>query len=204
VNFGAPRCPTLLYVPLPVFRGCTPFAGLGREYLRIFPDLVCGLAGEADICDKTVDFCGPTRVFYYRAVLTVSDVIMTLPPSSRLRDLLSERPTKKMGQVRAAWPYIQADLQSGHSLKAVWQRLRADGVDIHYNHFSEYVCRLRRRGGSVTPGSESAPPQAEKELLVTPPLGSSVKHDPAANLRERLDRPTGFVYRGTGRKDDLV
>jgi hypothetical protein len=127
-----------------------------------------------------------------------------LPPSSSLRNLLNERPATKMGQVRAAWPYIQAALQAGHSLKAVWERLRADGVNIHYNRLSEYVCRLQRRGVSLPAGSESAPPRAEKETPIRTRSGSPVNGEPAANLRERLDRPTGFAYRGTGSKEDLV
>ena len=160
----------------------------------------------ADNCDRTVDFCGGTRVYYYRTVLTVfNETIMTgPPPSPNLRDLLNERPATKMGQVRVAWPYILAALQAGHSLKAVWERLRADGVNIHYNRLSEYVCRLQRRGVSIPAESESAPPRAEKETPIRPRPSSPVKNDPAANLRERLDRPTGFAYRGTGRKEDLV
>ena len=127
-----------------------------------------------------------------------------LPPPPGLRALLNERPATKMGQVQAAWPYIQAALQAGHSLKAVWERLRTDGLDIHYNRLSEYVCRLRRRGVRVTARSESAAPQAGKEALLAARSVSNVKDDPAANLRDRLDRPTGFAYRGTGRKEDLV
>ena len=127
-----------------------------------------------------------------------------LPPPPGLRALLNERPATKMGQVQAAWPYIQAALQAGHSLKAVWERLRADGLDIHYNRLSEYVCRLRRRGVRATAGSEPAAPQAGKVALVRAQPISNVKDAPAANLRDRLDRPTGFAYRGTGRKEDLV
>src|SRR5688500_2718144 len=109
---------------------------------------------------------------------------MTLapPPTSSLRGLLSERPTTKMGQIRAVWPHIQAALRAGHTLKAVWERLRADGVDIHYNRLSEYVGRLQRGGSSCSAGLVPAPPQAEKDIAVLPsPPGPKVAHDPAAN-----------------------
>src|SRR5688572_3227535 len=95
---------------------------------------------------------------------------MAVPPMlPNFRDLLSERPTTKMGQVRAAWPHIQAALHAGHTLKAVWERLRADGVDIHYNRLSEYLGRLQGRGASRTSGSASAPPQAEKGISAVQP-----------------------------------
>jgi hypothetical protein len=130
---------------------------------------------------------------------------MVIPPFlPQLRELLNQRPATKMGQIRAAWPHIREALQAGHTLKAVWERLRADGVDIGYNRLSEYIGRLERRAAGSTTGSVPAPPQAEKDPGATPRPVPPTKNDPAANLRERLDRPTGFAYRGTGRKEDLV
>jgi hypothetical protein len=131
---------------------------------------------------------------------------MVIPPFlPQLRELLKQRPATKMGQIRAAWPHIREALQAGHTLKAVWERLRADGVDIGYNRLSEYIGRLERRAACSTTGPVPAPPQAEKENPGAAPRPvSPTKNDPAANLRERLDRSTGFAYRGTGRKEDLV
>jgi Family of unknown function (DUF5338) len=130
-------------------------------------------------------------------------VLPSLLPN--LRGLLSERPTTKMGQVRAAWPHIQEALQAGHTLKAVWERLRADGMDIHYNRLSEYIGRLERRGAYCMTGSAPAQPQAGKDTpALSPRSVPGAQDDPAANLRERLDRSAGFVYRGTGKKEDLV
>ena len=131
---------------------------------------------------------------------------MPLPPAlPHLRELLNDRPGTKMGQVTAAWPHIREALQAGHTLKAVWVRLRADGVDIQYNRLSEYIGRIQRRGEERTTASAPAPPQAGKRKRVSPPFSASrAKDDPTANLRERLDRSTGFAYRGTGKKEDLV
>jgi hypothetical protein len=131
---------------------------------------------------------------------------MALPPFlPHLRQLLNERPATKMGQIRAAWPSIREALQAGHTVKAVWERLRADGMDIGYNCLSEYIGRIERRGVHGTTALVPAPPQAGKEKPpVTLVSASLARDDPAANLRERLDRSTGFAYRGTGRKEDLV
>jgi hypothetical protein len=110
-----------------------------------------------------------------------------------------------MGQVRAAWPHIREALHAGHTLKAVWERLQADGLDIRYNRLSEYIGRIQRRGAHRKTTSAPAPPQAGKEKPVSQLLSASrAKDDPAANLRDRLDRSTGFAYRGTGKKEDLV
>ena len=47
---------------------------------------------------------------------------------ARLRDLSSEKPTTQMGQLRWAWPEIQAALAAGHTLRRVHQRLECDGL----------------------------------------------------------------------------
>lgn len=122
-----------------------------------------------------------------------------------LRQLLNERPSTKMGQIRAAWPDIHEALQAGHTLKAIWERLQADGLDIGYNRLSEYIGRIQRRRPRRTAASAPAPPRAAKEKPASEPVSASCAEvDPAANLRERLDRSTRFAYGGTGKKEDLV
>src|ERR1043165_8856491 len=108
------------------------------------------------------------RVFYYRAVISVFD--MSVPSEMpQLRGLLNERPKTKMGQIKAVWPQIEQALRAGHTLRAVWERLQGDGIQIHYNRLSEYVCRLRRREHAATTTAGPAPPQAEKGNAVNAP-----------------------------------
>lgn len=127
-----------------------------------------------------------------------------MPELPNLVGLLGERPATKMGQVRAAWSQIQAALRAGHTLKAIWQRLRADGVNIHYNRFCECVGRLQRAPISKKE-PRSAPHQTETAGLVSQAQTSRHETDDlAANLRDRLDRSTGFSYPGTRKKEDLV
>ncbi|TAN00329.1 MAG: hypothetical protein EPN40_04065, partial [Rhodanobacteraceae bacterium] len=119
---------------------------------------------------------------------------MSVPPDMpQLRDLLKERPRTKMGQIKAVWPQIEQALRAGHTLKAVWERLQSDGIQIHYNRLSEYVGRLRRREHATTTTAGPAPPPAEKGNAVDAPQldQRGEERDPAANLRERLGRPTG-------------
>src|ERR1044071_10256187 len=97
-------------------------------------------------------------VFYYRAVITVPN--MNAPRDMpQLRGLLKELPSTKMGQIKAVWPEIDQALRAGHTLKAVWERLQSDGIQIHYNRLSEYVGRIRRRENAATT-TVPAPPQA--------------------------------------------
>jgi hypothetical protein len=136
---------------------------------------------------------------------------VTRSPLPHLAALNYERPRSKMGQVRWAWPEIKAALETGHTLKAVWERLRADGIDVAYNRLSEYIGRIRRRESrhsSVVPTSgtaaETAGNGSANTRTVTISNGGAVTWDPAANLRERLGKTTGFDFRGTGRREDLI
>lgn len=125
-------------------------------------------------------------------------------PLVNLKSLLDESPTTKIGQVRAAWPQIHAAVVAGHRLKTIWKRLREDGVDIQYDSFCEYVRRLRQTPISET-DTQSATALQEKEGVVSQrQLRRFGTDDPAANLRDRLDRSTGFAYRGTRKREDLV
>jgi hypothetical protein len=111
-----------------------------------------------------------------------------------------------------AWPEIKAALETGHSLKTIWERLQADGMEIRYNRLSEYVARLRRgtqrgQGGAVSVRPTAA--QAGENQRATPAklnatAGGTVPWDPAANLIDRLGGTTGFAFEGTGRKEDLI
>ena len=137
--------------------------------------------------EKSVDsggLVGYSDTVRYSSHLSTENKADALPHLEALR---AERPQTKIGQVRWAWPEIRAALATGHSLKCVWQRLRADGIDIQYKRLSEYIGRLER---------EAKNPQSRP----TAPLPS----DPAANLHGRLGRVHGFDYGGTGKKEDLI
>src|SRR5262245_24075796 len=68
VTFEALPCPTLLYVPLPLFPGAVRFLVIPADicgYLRIFASfLMYRWPAQADICDRSVDFCGGSRIVY--------------------------------------------------------------------------------------------------------------------------------------------
>jgi hypothetical protein len=116
-----------------------------------------------------------------------------------LRNLTAERPTTKMGQVRWAWPEIQAALTAGHTLQLIHRRLNESGIDIGYRTLSLYIGRLQRKQGRLP--IVTAPPQAGKTSstlgLRSPEMVSeNVGADPFANIRTQREkkRREGFEY----------
>jgi hypothetical protein len=111
-----------------------------------------------------------------------------------------------------AWPEIKAALEAGHSLKTVWERLQADGIEIRYNRLSEYVARLRRchlvpeTAASVhtTATPYVGKNQSASQVTLNDKATGQVPGDPAANLRDRLGGTRGFDFGGTGKKEDLI
>jgi hypothetical protein len=127
-----------------------------------------------------------------------------------LTALAGELPEQKMRQVLRAWPGIEEALAAGHSLKTICRRLVADGLSVDYNTLRACVSRIRRLGrlrDKQSPRSSPAaasPPAKGLLTAVAPAAVLPWSDDPAANLRERLSRQTGFQFTGTGRKEDLI
>jgi hypothetical protein len=124
---------------------------------------------------------------------------------THLRNLSAERPTTKMGQVRWAWPEIQAALAAGHTLQLVHQRLNEVGIGISYRTLSLYLGRLQRQGASKRMHGGTAGPELEKGEPARPrsTLQSEAvrafgqpAHDPFANIRRERDKKkdAGFEY----------
>jgi hypothetical protein len=111
---------------------------------------------------------------------------------SPIRDLRSEKPVTKAGQLRRAWADIKAAIDAGHSLKTVAERLRDCGIDVRYRALTVYVSRLRREDSS---GRLPAAAQAE-----TAAAGRKRKprpaepFDPLRNVKEREANRPGFQF----------
>ena len=73
----------------------------------------------------------------------------------KLKTLRDEEPARLISKIRLVWPEIRAALGRGHTLKRIHLVLEQNGIAIHYQVLSRYVCRLRREeAGRV---SETAP-----------------------------------------------
>jgi len=111
---------------------------------------------------------------------------------SPIRDLRSEKPVTKAGQIRRAWADIKAAIDAGHSLKTVAERLRDCGIDVRYRALTVYVSRLRREDSS---GRLPAPTQAKTAAAgrKRKPVPADV-FDPLRNVKEREENRPGFQF----------
>ena len=106
-----------------------------------------------------------------------------------LQRLAAEKPATKMGQIRWAWPEIQAALGAGHTLQSVHQRLAESGIEIEYKTLSLYIGRLERREGRRNQTAGTAAHERENvssQSLTGGPIGETV--DPFANIRNERDK----------------
>jgi spermidine synthase len=122
---------------------------------------------------------------------------------TRLQNLSAERPTTQMGQVRWAWPSIQAALAAGHTLQLVHKRLNEAGIAIGYRTLSLYIGRLEREQAMGRTHDVTAARHEEKTTspgLSRPQVGvasgEQSARDPFANIRREREkkRNTGFAY----------
>ena len=109
---------------------------------------------------------------------------------------LREKPRTKAGQVRQAWPQIRELLDSGHSLKDIWQWLIEAGLEIGYARLSDYVCQLRRREKAAT-----------STIIPVPAVDAPVQSEaskPLAQFLEREKRKAGFAFDPDRKPEDLI
>lgn len=119
--------------------------------------------------------------------------IVTDQIKSAIRALTAETPRSKTGLLRSLLPEIEDALAAGHKLKAVWEKLTANGVQITYTQFCLYLKRVRSTalGHRKKSGSQVKRMDAEE-------------FDPLHNVRRRETARPGFHYRGTEDLSELV
>ena len=110
----------------------------------------------------------------------------------RLRSLPAERPATKMGQVRWAWPEIQAARAAGHTLQRVHQRLKDAGIEIGYRTLSLYIGRLsreyqcgRRYSGAAALQARNEKSQAVCSLVRPPQMARAVSASNTSSPAQR-------------------
>lgn len=108
---------------------------------------------------------------------------------TRLAGLRETKPPKKAAQIRALWPEIKLALDEGHSLKAVYDCLQADGIIISVQTLGSYITRMRRKSAPalrLTPAIDNKPGAETKDAgRVGHPAESDREKpfDPLANIR---------------------
>jgi hypothetical protein len=115
-----------------------------------------------------------------------------------LDKLAGSSPKRKAALIRTLLPGIEAALQSGQSLKDIWEVLGNDGLQMSYRVFHITVSRARKvnKQTAATNWEKKDKPfeaQGLSEIKVEAVEG----RDPFANLKRLEENRPGFHWRGT-------
>jgi hypothetical protein len=106
-------------------------------------------------------------------------------------------PETKSALIRSLLPRIEAALNSGQRLKAIWKALRKEGLQITYRGFHMTVSRARkmRKPTAGSRGKQDSSPAAPG--LQETKVDTAEERDPFANLKLLEQNRPGFHWRGT-------
>ena len=124
---------------------------------------------------------------------------------SALQKLLQEAPESKAGLVTWLWPEISYALGRGHGVKAIWERLHANGVEMKYNEFRSYVSRMKKKNPQSEKRRDAMPVPTIPANRTQQPAALSSEEEAAARIRdasvararEALRKGQGFEWPGT-------
>ena len=112
---------------------------------------------------------------------------------------------RRRGRHRAAFialrPHVEASLNGGHTMKATWETLRAEGrLSMTYETFRTH-CRRARVGqeAALSPASTASP---AAESRVAPPRAPGTMPRPAEQPVKSDPRP-GFQHERVPQKDEI-
>src|SRR5271157_1392728 len=96
-------------------------------------------------------------------------------------------------------PAIEEALNAGHTIKAIWDRLRVQTPSLSYKEFCVYIRRIQKRAVRM----QTAPYLGRK---LDTEVGKQRKagFDPLRNLRRVEATRPGFQYRGTEDLEELI
>ena len=114
-----------------------------------------------------------------------------------LEELAAAAPETQSALIRSLLPGIEAALNSGQRLKAIWRALRKEGLRITYRGFHMAISRARKKPPAASSWGKQTKP-SEAKTLPEAEVKTVEERDPFANLKrlEPENRP-GFHWRGT-------
>ena len=117
-----------------------------------------------------------------------------------LDKLAGASPKKKAALIRSLLPGIQAALNSGQSLKEIWEALGSEGLQMSYRVFHITVARARKARKPTAAGNWGKQDKpSETQGLQKATVETVGERDPLANLRRLEEDRPGFHWRGTQR-----
>ena len=122
-----------------------------------------------------------------------------------LDKLAAAAPETKSAVIRSLLPGIEAALNSGQRLKAIWKALRKEGLQISYRGFHMTVSRARTmRKPTAASGWEKQDKSPAAQGSQETKVGTVEERDPFANLKRLEENRPGFHWRGTKSLNALV
>jgi hypothetical protein len=117
-----------------------------------------------------------------------------------LDKLAAAAPETKSAVIRSLLPGIEAALNSGQRLKAIWK-----GLQISYRGFHMTVSRARKmRKPTATSSRGKQPSASEAQGLRETEVEKVGERDPLANLKLFEENRPGFHWRGAKSLNALV
>jgi hypothetical protein len=122
-----------------------------------------------------------------------------------LEKLAASSPKRKAALIRSLLPGIEAALQSGQSLKDIWEVLGRDGLQMDYRVFHITVSRARKARKETAASSWGKENKSsEAQGLQETKMETVEGRDPFANLRRLEEDRPGFHWRRTRSVKTLV
>ena len=115
-----------------------------------------------------------------------------------LDKLAGASPKRKAALIRSLLPGIEAALNSGQSLKEIWEALGSEGLQMSYHVFHMTVWRARKARKPTAAsnwGKQDKPSEAQG--LQEAKVEAVGERDPLANLKRLEEDRPGFHWRGT-------
>src|SRR6266851_7851870 len=114
-----------------------------------------------------------------------------------LEKLAGAPPKKKAAVIRSLLPGIEGALNSGQSLKDIWEALRNEGLQMSYCAFHMTVSRARKmRKPTAASSCGKQDKSSEAQGLQETNVETVAGRDPFANLRRLEEDRPGFHWRG--------
>jgi hypothetical protein len=115
-----------------------------------------------------------------------------------LDKLAGDAPERKAALIRSLLPGIEAAVNSGQSLKKIWEALASEGLQMSYHSFHKAVWRARRmRKPTAASNWGKQDKLSETQGLQKATVETVGERDPLANLRRLEEERPGFHWRGT-------
>src|SRR2546429_5601962 len=122
-----------------------------------------------------------------------------------LDKLAATAPETKSALIRSLLPGIEAALNSGKRLKAIWEALREEGLQMSYHSFNKTVSRSRKvKKPTATSILGKQPKPSEARGLRETEVETVEERDPLANLKLLEENRPGFHWRAAKSLNALV